>query len=61
MERMAISVLKDLPFANTLSRLVDVDSVFPASCGGGRGAGVGCVAPMPSMEDWVGGGVLGRK
>ena len=58
---MAISFLKDLPFANTFSGFVDVGSVFPASCGGGRGAGIGCVAPMPSMEDWVCGGVLGRK
>ena len=69
MERMAISFLKDLPFVNTFSRLVDVGSIsrgfstggsmLPANCGGDGGAVVSCVAAMP-RED-LSGGVLGRK
>ena len=64
MERMAMSLLKDLPFANTFSSLVDVGSILiswgistggamlPANSGGREVVG-GCVAAM-SMEDSLG-------
>ena len=68
-ERMAISLLKDLPFANTFSSLVDVGSIsagfstggsmLPANCDGGRAVVGGCVAVMPMKDS--GGWVLGRK